>query len=753
MNLIKTITKSIKVILKNKIEEQAIENMLYAKIAHLFALKDIKFISTNNLKKPATLAYYAVNFISSGGSKNQAISTIEDILLPFLEDEYRYLDLEVAKMMLQEEIDLLDETDKNYDKEKRKLEKKYTKRSVINFKTNGGTPAALYSKLEKIEKYKKGALFAQITEFSDYFRASVENNQSVNKSFLDCLNNLYEGLFEPSDSMGTSRKEIKGVPFSLLFMSDIEELLEPKNNMNFKRRLKSGYARRMNFYINKDINYSKNPPPKVSIEQKKQAYDDLQFCSTVIKNIYEKLPRGTVFNFDEKANEALDAWEEKCEKEVGKFYEYDNRLSLENNIKKIEIENSTWKITKMAVLIQILKGEDMPRVGYDSVFKAIEFYKKCRRSLYDILDERQITKEAELVSYLLNHTNKVIKKNDLKEQKFVNDHYFAKWYSEIFDEVQEMLNEKGFEIVSPRKKGNTHAIVCQKIIKPEEVLINVSYSNDKAPHPADGYEYVECTTDAFTDLILNSKALSAQKFKNGHRCAANSIGVQNTLWLDFDDGLTIDEAKEKFKNYWYVIYTSMHHQKVKDGKPACDRFRVVLKVKEPMPKEKNRYQEVMEKIALDLGADEACKDYSRYYRGNFDAEIWVNKEGGYFDWTFYDGLIKSEKEREKTKIKQNNEMTMDIKKPDDKINCKGLTDENLFTEEGNRLLKAEDICEKHRDKGLAVTVGILIQTVKNGNISHQNAKNWLDNKLNEIMTPDFKVNAEKYRNRLEKLEF
>jgi len=740
MDLIREITKNVKIVLKNKIEEQAIENMLYAKIAHLFSLKGIKFISTNNLKKPATLAYYAVNFICSGGAKNQTISTLEDCVLPFIDEEYKKLDLQVAKMMLEEEVDLLVD-DKGYEKEKRKLEKKYANGGVINFKTNGGTPAALYSKLEKIEKYKKGALFAQITEFSDYFRASVENNQSVNKSFLDCLNNLYEGLFEPSDSMGTTRKEIKGVPFSLLFMSDIEELLEPKNNQNFKRRLKSGYARRMNFYINKEINYSKIPPKKVTMEDKRDAYDKLQFCSALIKKIYDELPNDTIFTFDDGANEALDAWEEECEKEVGKFYQYDDRLSLENNIKKIEIENSTWKITKMAVLIQILKGENMPKVTADSVSRAIEFYKKCRKSLYDILGERQITKESELVSYFLNHIGEVVKKNDLKAQRFVNDNYFSKWFTESINMVQDMLAEKGFELVSPKKKGNTQALICQRIIKPEETLINVSFSNDKAPHPADGYEYVECTTEAFTDLILNAKALSAQRFKDGHRCAANSIGVQNTLWLDFDEGMTIEEAKERFKDYWYVIYTSMNHQKEKHGLPACDRFRVVLKVKEPMPKEKAHYQEVMEKIAQDLGADDACKDYSRYYRGNSEAEIWVNDEGEYFDWTVYD---KPKEKKEATLIK--------IDKPEGEYNG-GLNDDNLFARVGDELLGANEITEGNRDKSLASTVGILIQTVKNGNISHSNAIAWLDNKLREVMTPDFRVNAEKYRKRLERLEF
>ena len=743
MDLVREITKNIKIILKNKIEEQAVENMLYAKVAHLFALKNIKFTSTNNLKKPATLAYYAINFIGSGGAKNQSIGTFEDFVMPFLEDEYKRLDLEVARLMLAEEIALLDETSKNYSNEKHKLEKKYANGGVINFKTNGGTPAALYAKLEKIEKYKKGALFAQITEFADYYRASVDNNQSVNKGFLDCLNNLYEGLFEPSDSMGTTRREIKGVPFSLLFMSDVEEMMEAKNNENFKRRLKSGYARRINFYFDREINYSKNPPPKVTTKEKLDAYESLKFCSTTIKGIYDKLPQDTEFVFTEEANEALDAWDEECEKEVRKFYEFDSKLTLENNIKKVEIENSTWKITKMAVLIQILKGEDLPRVTADSVSRAIEFYKKCRRSLYNILDERQMTNEKKMASYFLNHIGEIIKKNDLKAQRFVNDNYFAKWYAENISEVKEMLAEKGFELVPAKKKGNTHAMICQRIIKPEEVLINVSYSNNsKEKYPAHDYEYVECTTEAFTDLILNSRGLSAQKFKNGHRKNENCIGVQNTLWLDIDEGMTIEEAKEQFKDYWYVMYTSMHHQKEKDGKPACDRFRVIFKVKEPMPQNKDRYEEVMLNILKKYGSDEACKEISRYYRGNPDAEIWVNTDGDYFDWSEFD-VVKEEPKKNITVVS--------TEKKGDYFG--GLNDENLFTEYGDEILCANEIVQTNRDMALTKTVGILIQTVRNGNITQQNALNWLDKKLAEVMTKDFKENAIKFRRRLEKLEF
>jgi len=744
MDLVREITKNIKIVLKNKIEEQAVENMLYAKMAHLFALKDIKFTSTNNLKKPATLAYYAVNFIGSGGAKNQSVSTFEECVIPFLDDEYKRLDLEVARLMLAEEIELLDETSKNYSNEKHKLEKKYANGGVINFKTNGGTPAALYSKLEKIDKYKKGALFAQMTEFADYYRVSVENNQSVNKSFLDCLNNLYEGLFEPSDSMGTARREIKGVAFSLLFMSDIEEMMDAKNNANFKRRLKSGYARRINFYFDREINYSKNPPPRVTIQQKKEAYENLQFCSTVIKGIYDKLPRGTEFVFTEEANEALDAWDEECQREVCKFYEYDNKLTLENNIKKVEIENSTWKITKMAVLIQILKGEDLPRVTADSVSKAIEFYKKCRKSLYNILEERQITKESELASYFLNRIGETVKKNDIKAQRFVNDNYFSKWFTESLGTVQDILADKGFELVPAKKKGNTQAFICQRIIKPEEVLINVSYSNDTyGEHPSRNFEYVECNTDAFTDLILNSKALSAQKFKDNYRNDVNACGIQNTLWLDFDDGLTIEEAKKIFKDYWYVMYTTPHHQKPKDKKPACDRFRVVFKVKEPMPTDITHYKKVMAKIIEKYGADIQCQNISRYYKGNPEAEILIQEEGDYFDWKEFDVSDKPQ-ESEKQHI--------EIKKYEGE-DCEGLTDETIFTDLGTKILKGDEIVQGNRDGALAYSIGVLIKAVNDHNLSHSVAQRWLEDKLSQVMTSDFKQNADKYRKRLQNLKF
>ena len=49
----------------------------------------------------------------------------------------------------------------------------------------------------------------------------------------------------------------------------------------------------------------------------------------------------------------------------------------------------------------------------------------------------------------------------------------------------------------------------------------------------------------------------------------------NCLFMDIDEGTTIEEIREKLKNVKYIIYTSKSHQKEKNNK-ICDRFHVIL---------------------------------------------------------------------------------------------------------------------------------------------------------------------------------
>ena len=76
------IVKNLKVLCDYKINDLAALNILQAKLAYVFGLKDVKFKSIQNVSKSRPLAYYAFNFVPSGGVKNLLDSIIDDTLLP-----------------------------------------------------------------------------------------------------------------------------------------------------------------------------------------------------------------------------------------------------------------------------------------------------------------------------------------------------------------------------------------------------------------------------------------------------------------------------------------------------------------------------------------------------------------------------------------------------------------------------------------------------------------------------------------------
>lgn len=83
--------------------------------------------------------------------------------------------------------------------------------------------------------------------------------------------------------------------------------------------------------------------------------------------------------------------------------------------------------------------------------------------------------------------------------------------------------------------------------------------------------------------------------------------------LDFDEGVTLKQAKEMFKAYQYIISTTRNHQKEKNGKPACDRFRVILFLEKPVVGAEAYYAVWYQLYNKFPQIDKACKDPSRYF--------------------------------------------------------------------------------------------------------------------------------------------
>lgn len=100
-------------------------------------------------------------------------------------------------------------------------------------------------------------------------------------------------------------------------------------------------------------------------------------------------------------------------------------------------------------------------------------------------------------------------------------------------------------------------------------------------------------------------------YKDDYRNKENFLQTE-LIGLDFDEGVTLEEAEELLKDYTFVIAPTKSHQKEKNGK-VFDRFRVILFLSEPITD-----NEVYEATWFSLyekfpKIDKACKDSCRYF--------------------------------------------------------------------------------------------------------------------------------------------
>ncbi len=115
---------------------------------------------------------------------------------------------------------------------------------------------------------------------------------------------------------------------------------------------------------------------------------------------------------------------------------------------------------------------------------------------------------------------------------------------------------------------------------------------------------------------------SPSVFKDGYRRNENFTST-NLLSIDIDEGVSIGQFRQIFKDYRYVLATSRNHQKPKKDKPACDRFHAFF----PVPTITDA-QEVRAKLKTlsDIYPfiDKQATDAARFFYGNPEVQVYFN---------------------------------------------------------------------------------------------------------------------------------
>ena len=169
-----------------------------------------------------------------------------------------------------------------------------------------------------------------------------------------------------------------------------------------------------------------------------------------------------------------------------------------------------------------------------------------------------------------------------------------------------LVNVTFFENCFDNNAGNIHHLEWEDFR--DEYLSDHLIVDDKNTYMFNGIGFCNDLEEEFT-----------------RRCAANAVWITMAV-LDFDGGMTIEEAKERFKGYEYAGYTTYSHLTAKKSFAEC--FRIVMPLSQIYPV--SGFNERIKALKEWAGAvDESTTDRSRgFYIPSCSSEM----EGKAYSW-------------------------------------------------------------------------------------------------------------------------
>ena len=449
--MLNDIVKNLQIICDYKINEIAAMNILQAKLSYIMGFKGVKFQSIQNVGRYTPIAYYAFNFVPSGGTKNRLLTEIDTNILGFFNDYLKkYNEDRLDKIECEQTLMLQKITDK-VELRRKKMECEAEIKAFKNLKKEitNATQAKIYNSLEIITAAAEGAILIINSEFANYYEDAILNKDKLKKEFLDMMYNLYDGEFQGTDTVSTSRDNISNLPTACIFLSDYKLLLENDKLSNaFKSYLARGMARRSFIYFKKNENYYTQNVEYPSFDEKTKAIDNLKIYSNKLKQIFEEIQKNKQYCFNQEANNEINIYKSEVNKKVAEFYKYTNILDLNSEILKLNLEHSTWKIIKLAVLYHILDNPSSTFVTVENFRKAVKFFNQTHACLEEMLQDKLVSDYDNLYNYLVKNRNKFVSKMDLRNEKFVANREFKNWFDDALNTISEMAENKGFNLVT-----------------------------------------------------------------------------------------------------------------------------------------------------------------------------------------------------------------------------------------------------------------------------------------------------------------
>lgn len=446
-NVPEIIKKSLPIIrdVTNNVDDLAILNCLNAKFANMITQKNVLFRQYSN-SNPRTLSYYAMNFQPSGSSKDLVVDSINDYLMPFIEQE------------LQSRIEQYKNTFelKHPEMNAKQVREELAKIRPENFEIANCTFTGFYKEAFQLNQLGFGSICIRISELGDFI-TQAQSGDKGKAELLSKMKETYEGTVMPSIISGdTSRKKLKNINIQVIMYTDYENLFAESVKEYFLSLLRTGLARRCYVFI-------PNPEDEIELEhvitarEKEAQFEKAGTVRQEIKKIYDTITPDTIYSLSEESKQMLVDYQNSC-------IDYFNN-SKDNMIVKLEKLNSFWKITKLAVVYSVIDNPTSIVVSAKYVQMAIDFYKAISPSLKKVIEKRKKSEIELYAEHIANNKDDIITRTDLRNLNIVNGNKFKKFFEEHFDEIKEEVEATYGLLLYPYEGGNKSLKAYQVVKK------------------------------------------------------------------------------------------------------------------------------------------------------------------------------------------------------------------------------------------------------------------------------------------------
>ena len=446
-NVPEIIKKSLPIIrdVTNNVDDLAILNCLNAKFANMVTQKNILFRQYSN-SNPRTLSYYAMNFQPSGSSKDLVVDSINDYLMPFIEQE--------LKSKIEQYKDTFEL--KHPEMNAKQVREELAKVRPENFEIANCTFTGFYKEAYQLDQLGFGAICIRISELGDFI-SMAQSGDKGKAELLSKMKETYEGTVMPSIISGdTSRKKLKNINIQVIMYTDYENLFAESVKEYFLSLLRTGLARRCYVFI-------PNPEDEIKLDhvitarEKEAQFEKAGIIRQDIKRIYDTITPDTIYSLSEESKQMLVDYQNSC-------IDYFNS-SRDNMIVKLEKLNSFWKITKLAVVYSIIDNPTSIIVQSKYVQMAIDFYKLISPSLKKVIEKRKKSEIEKYAEYIADHKDDIITRTDLRNLNYVHNAKFKKFFDEHLDEITEELETNYSLLLYPYEGGNKSMKAYQVVKK------------------------------------------------------------------------------------------------------------------------------------------------------------------------------------------------------------------------------------------------------------------------------------------------